>query len=89
MSPAEYRRYYLLTKLFGLKLDEGTFTRRFRTNGDRWLARELDLLRMARVVRGRGTVTVTPGGMYVVSSMMREFFAALNSLREQYIEKQI
>jgi hypothetical protein len=28
-------------------------------------------------------------GMYTVSSMMRDFFTSLNSLREVYIEHQI
>jgi hypothetical protein len=32
---------------------------------------------------------VTEKGMYPVSVMMREFFAALNTLREYCIERQI
>ena len=36
-----------------------------------------------------GVVTVTGSGMYTVGAMMKEFFAALNTLREYCIESGI
>lgn len=89
LSPAEHRRYYLLTKLFGLAVDEAKFRRRFSAGMKRQLGKELLLLKLSGILRGRDRLAVTEKGMYPVSVMMREFFAALNGLREHYIEKQI
>ncbi len=89
LSPGEHLRYYLLTKLFGLEVDESKFRRRFHADINGKLGKELLLLRLSGVVQGRNKITVTEKGMYPVSIMMREFFAALNGLREYYIEKQI
>jgi len=89
LSPGEQRRYYLLTKLFGTKVDEGDFYRRFHTGIRRALRREMLALKLFGLVEGSDVISVTPKGMYPVSVMMREFFASLNSLREYCIEKQI
>ncbi len=89
LAPGESLRYYLLTHLFGLQVDEDRFRQRFRADINRRLAAELALLRLGGVVEGRGKIRVTRRGMYMVSTMMREFFASLNGLRERYIERQI
>ena len=47
------------------------------------------LRRLGLVETENGILKVTPKGMYPVSVMMREFFAALNGLREYCIEKQV
>ncbi len=89
LSPAEYRRYYLLTKLFSLTLDKTKFHRRFDADIDRSLGKELLFLKLAGVVKGKSIIKVTPKGMYPVSVMMREFFASLNGLREYCIENRV
>ncbi|MCH8864849.1 MAG: coproporphyrinogen III oxidase family protein [Chloroflexi bacterium] len=101
LSDREYRRYYLLTKLTGMEIDPQKFQRRFHADIHDKLRLELTFLRLFGLVRGKDNFEVTRKGvhkdnfevtrrgMYPVSVMMREFFAALNGLREDYIEKQI
>ena len=89
LSNRETLRYYLLTKLFGLKLDREAFGRRFGEDSERKLWLELAFLKTCGVVSGDGVLHVTEKGMYPVSVMMRDFFAALNTLREHHIEHQI
>ena len=89
LSDREYLRYYLLTKLFGLEVDLNRFRQKVHDDIDRKLRTELAFLRLSGVVEGEEKLKVTARGMYPVSVMMREFFAALNGLRELYIEKQI
>lgn len=90
LSEGEYLRYYLLTKLFGMTVDSGLFYRDFNADIHKKLSVELLLLKLGGVVVEKdGRIQVTRRGMYTVSVMMREFFAALNTLREYCIEKQI
>jgi len=89
LSGRENRRYYLLTKLFGMKLDTEAFRRRFGENITGKLWPELAFLKTCGLVSGNGMLCVTEKGMYPVSVMMRDFFAALNTLREYCIEHQI
>jgi coproporphyrinogen III oxidase-like Fe-S oxidoreductase len=89
LSEKENLRYYLLTKLFGLKLDTEALQRRFGGRGLRQLWSEIAFFKTLGLVAGDGTLKVTAAGMYPVSVMMRDFFAALNTLREHYIEHQI
>jgi len=89
LSVNEQYRYYLLTKLFGMKVDKGDFYRRFHADIHRKLRQELLFFKLSGLVRGGEVVSVTPKGMYPVSVMMREFFASLNGLREYCIERQI
>ncbi len=89
LSDKENHRYYLLTKLFGLELDEAAFRKRFGADIRRKLPAELAFFKAFGLVNGEGTLKVTERGMYPVSVMMREFFAALNNLREYYIENQL
>ncbi|MFC1957583.1 coproporphyrinogen III oxidase family protein [Chloroflexota bacterium] len=89
LSEGEHIRYYLLSKLFGLEIDEAKFYQRFNSDIKDKLRNELAFLRLFGLVQGNGKIKVTQKGMYPVSVMMREFFASLNSLREYCIEKQI
>ncbi len=89
LSEKENQRYYLLTKLFGMKLDKEAFKQRFGGDIESKLRLELAFLKAFGLVTRDGTLQVTEKGMYPISVMMREFFASLNTLREYYIEKQI
>ncbi|MCK4862717.1 MAG: coproporphyrinogen III oxidase family protein [Dehalococcoidales bacterium] len=89
LSEKENLRYYLLTKLFGMKLDIEALRRRFGNNAQSKLWTELAFFKTFGLVSGNGVLHVTGKGMYPVSVMMRDFFAALNTLREHCIEHQI
>jgi coproporphyrinogen III oxidase-like Fe-S oxidoreductase len=90
LSKSEYLRYYLLTKIFGTKIDTRQFYDQFGTDIHRELGIELSLLKLAGAVKEKDhKIIVTPKGMYIVSVMMREFFASLNTLREICIENQV
>ena len=89
LSGREKTRYYLLTKLFGLEVDTKAFRQRFDGEMAQKLWLETAFLKLGGVVEGNDTLRVTEKGMYTISVMMREFFAALNTLREYHIEHQI
>jgi len=89
LSDKEKLRYYLLTKLFGMKLDNGAFPSHSGGSITSKLKLELAFLKTFGLVSGNGTLHVTEKGMYPVSVMMRDFFAALNTLREYCIEHQV
>ncbi|OGN94797.1 MAG: hypothetical protein A2Y89_01080 [Chloroflexi bacterium RBG_13_51_18] len=89
LAEKEKLRYYLLTKLFGLKLDKSAFRQRFGKDIDNRLWLEIAFFKAFGLVSGSDILQVTAKGMYPVSVMMREFFAALNTLREYHIEHQI
>ncbi|MFC2067326.1 coproporphyrinogen III oxidase family protein [Chloroflexota bacterium] len=89
LSENEQFRYYLLTKLFGMKVDNRKFQQRFQADIHDKLRKELSFFRLFGLVQEEEAIGVTPKGMYPVSVMMREFFASLNGLREYCIEKQI
>jgi coproporphyrinogen III oxidase-like Fe-S oxidoreductase len=89
LSEKENLRYYLLSKLFGLKLDTEAFRHRFGTDMAHKLWVELSFLKTFGLVEGDEKLNVTERGMYPVSVMMRDFFASLNTLREHCIEHQI
>jgi coproporphyrinogen III oxidase-like Fe-S oxidoreductase len=89
LTERENQRYYLLTKLFGMKLDIDAFRERFGGGIERKLRAEMAFFKGFGLVSGNGTLRVTEKGMYPVNVMMRDFFASLNTLREYYIERQI
>ena len=72
-----------------MKLDIEALRRRFGgdTAGKLWS--EIAFFKTFKLISGDGTLRVTEKGMYPVSVMMRDFFAALNTLREYCIEQQI
>ena len=89
LTEKENLRYYLLTKLFGMKVDTAEFRRRFGGNmaGKLWL--ETAFFKTSGIITGKEILRVTEKGMYPVSVMMRDFFASLNTLRERCIEQQV
>jgi menaquinone C8-methyltransferase len=90
LSEKEYLRYYLLTKLFGLKVNTEQFKHHFDADIYDKLGNELRLLKLAgAIIQQDREIKVTDSGMYTVSVMMREFFASLNTLREYCIENQV
>lgn len=90
LSQHELRYYYLLSKLFGMQLDDQDFHQRFNVELHQKLKGELLLLKLFGIVKEEdGKITVTRKGMYSLNVMMREFFSSLNSLREYCIENQI
>ena len=89
LSEREHLRYYMLTKLFGMTLDPEKFYQRFNDDINKKLKLELLFFRLFGLVKDNGKITVTRKGMYPASVMMKEFFAALNALREYCIENQV
>jgi len=90
LSQHELLYYYLLSKLFGMRLDNRKFYHRFNADIHKKLRKELLFLKLFGLVQEEdGEINVTRKGMYPASVMMREFFAALNGLREYCIENQI
>jgi menaquinone C8-methyltransferase len=87
LTEKENLRYYLLTKLFGMKIDTKEFQRRFGANMANKLWLETAFFKIAGIIDGKDILRVTEKGMYPVSVMMRDFFASLNTLREQLIER--
>lgn len=83
LSESELARYYLLTRLFGLKLGREQLKTSLGVDLRRKLWKELLFLKLAGTLQERnGALHLTNRGMYHVSGMMREFFTALNALRE-------
>jgi coproporphyrinogen III oxidase-like Fe-S oxidoreductase len=90
LSAKEYSRYYLLTKLFGTRVNKKQFKQQFGTDIYNELGTEIRLLKAAGAVNEtEDEIKVNHRGMYIVSVMMREFFTGLNTLREISIENQI
>ncbi len=89
LTEREALRYYLLTAMFGLAIDANKFAQHFGASIEQLLFGELLALRASGLVRGKEKINVTRRGMYAVNIMMRDFFAALNGLRERCIEQQI
>jgi menaquinone C8-methyltransferase len=89
LTEKENLRYYLLTKLFGMKVDRGEFQRRFGGSIAAKLWLETSFFKISGIVAGKEILHVTEKGMYPVSVMMRDFFASLNTLRERCIERKV
>ncbi len=90
LSEKEYFRYYLLTKLFGTRVNKEQFKQQFDTEIYNKLGMEIRLLKaVGAVTETESEIRVNRRGMYIISVMMREFFAGLNTLREISIENQI
>lgn len=76
--------YYTLMKLFGMTLDKNRFQAKFQTAVDRALFPELFLLKSIRVLTDTGTeLCLTEKGSYLWVIAMREFFKAVDNLRDQ------
>ena len=88
LTEREHLRYFMLTKLFGMSLDPEKFRQRFGGDIDRKLWLEMAFFKLFGLVKNNGVLRVTPKGMYTLCVMQKEFFAALNTLREEFIEAQ-
>jgi len=87
LSATEQYRYYMLTRFFGMSLNAQQFRQRFNSDIHARLWAELLFFKSAGVIKEEdGIISVTRRGMYPVGTMMKEFFAALNTLREYCIE---
>ena len=87
LSRTEHCRYYMLTKLFGMGLNTKQFQNRFNAGIHSRLWAELLFFKTMGIIKEKdGLISVTRSGMYPVGTMMMEFFASLNTLREYCIE---
>lgn len=87
LTDTEHCRYYMLTKFFGMGLDIKQFKERFGADIHTKLWAELLFFKTMGIIREKdGRISVTRKGMYPVGTMMKEFFASLNTLREYCIE---
>ncbi len=87
LSDLEHYRYYMLTRFFGMKLENASFQKRFGADIHSKLPMEMLFFKGTGIVKEKdGTISITRSGMYPVGTMMKEFFAALNTLREYCIE---
>lgn len=87
LSNTEHYRYYMLTRFFGMGLRADQFRQRFNADIHTRLWAELFFFKTVGIVREKdGLISVTRAGMYPVGTMMKEFFASLNTLREYCIE---
>ena len=90
LSATEQYRDYMLTRFFGMGLNTLQFRQRFNSDIHARLWAELLFFKTAGVIQEKnGVISVTRRGMYPVGTMMKEFFAALNTLREYCIERGI
>ena len=90
LSEHELLYYYLLSKLFGMRIDTGKFHHKFNADIYKKLRKELLFLKFFGLIQEEdGGIALTQKGMYPVNVMTREFFSSLNGLREYCIENQI
>jgi len=79
----EFLNYYLLTQLFGMKLKDDYHLKVFGCSLMEDLKWEIFILSLLGAIEEVPEgYRVTQKGMFLVSKMMREFFTALNRLRE-------
>jgi len=90
LSATEHCRYYMLTRFFGMGLNTMQFNQRFGSDIHAGLWAELLFFKAAGIIKEKNRlISVTRNGMYPVGTMMKEFFASLNTLREYCIESGI
>jgi menaquinone C8-methyltransferase len=80
----EQMRYRFMMELFGLKMDNQRFKESFGVSIRRGLFPEMAFMRIAGGFdRNDNVITLTPKGRYLLVVMMREFFSAMNNVRDQ------
>lgn len=90
LSDLEHYRYYMLTRFFGMGLNTAAFKERFGADIHKKLWAELLFFKTMGLIKEKnGYISITRSGMYPVGTMMKEFFASLNTLREYCIESGI
>ncbi len=84
LGPHERRRYEMLLRLMGLRMDREWMRERLGPGGEAGLWPELTALRLAGAVRrdGRG-YALTERGMYLWVLQMAAFFESVNVFREK------
>ena len=87
LTATEHYRYYMLTRFFGMGLNTMQFKQRFGADIHLKLRAELLFFKAAGIIKEKdGLLSINRQGMYPVGTMMKEFFASLNTLREYCIE---
>ncbi len=81
--------YFILMKLFGLSMNKNDFEKKFGTDINKALYKEMLLLNLSKSVKKNGDIiTLTDRGRYYWVMGMREFFIAVDNLRD-YCRKRI
>ena len=82
----EAARYFMLTQLFGMKLDLVELEKRYQ----KAVSTELLLLQISSIIGKNKTLYyTTEKGMYYIGLMMKHFFIGLNALREICIQNRL
>jgi coproporphyrinogen III oxidase-like Fe-S oxidoreductase len=90
LSDLDHYRYYMLTRFFGMSLNTMQFKQRFGPDIHARLWAELLFFKAAGIIKENGGhISITRQGMFPVGTMMKEFFASLNTLREYCLESGI
>ena len=85
--PKERQYYCLLRRMFGLRCDAMQLNRELASLGKGRLQTVISGLRAYGALRRSGNdYTLTPKGMYLWVTAMREFFIAVDTLRDQFRE---
>jgi len=84
-SKTDQMRYYFMMKLFGLELSKKEFQTRFMVPVEKGLWKEMLFLGSAGAFdeNSREKIVLSPKGQYLLLVMMKEFFTAVNTLRDQ------
>jgi coproporphyrinogen III oxidase-like Fe-S oxidoreductase len=81
----EQQYYCLLRRLFGLKIERNGFIAELEAIGSGHLQWVLSGLKMGGALEeSQGYLKLTPKGMYIWVMAMREFFIAVDTLRDQF-----
>ena len=84
-EPREQQYYCLLRRLFGLKAECKHFIAELEASGKGHLQWVLSALKIGGALEeSEGYFKVTPKGMYIWLMAMREFFIAVDTLRDQF-----
>ncbi|PTQ51319.1 MAG: putative Oxygen-independent coproporphyrinogen III oxidase [Brockia lithotrophica] len=76
--------YELMVELFSRRISEARFSRIFGVPVEKALSRELTLLeKIGALRRAEDGWTVTPRGEYLALALMREFYIAMDNVRER------
>ncbi|MDD5093284.1 MAG: coproporphyrinogen III oxidase family protein [Dehalococcoidia bacterium] len=83
-AQSDQMRYRFMMNLFGLILDKERFKESSGVSVGRGLWAEMAFMKLAGAFdRNDSVVTLTPKGRYLLVAMMREFFSAINDVRDQ------
>lgn len=84
-SHKERVQYQFLTSLFDGIVEIETFNKALNTNIERVLAKELQMLRLAKAVEvSDGVIVPTAFGWYVCTVLMKEFYMGMDKVRAMF-----